>query len=62
LKAIKFIIKDIVKNNLDILKEDLIQILKIFYKNYWDSKYLNSSKFLDSIDRGLSDKDIFYIK
>lgn len=62
LKATKFIIKDIIKNNTDILKEDLVQILKIFYKNYWDSKYLNSSKFLDSIDRWLSDKDLFYIK
>lgn len=48
LKAKKYIIDDIIKDNKSIFKEDVLEILKLFYKDYWGSEYLNSEKFKDN--------------
>jgi hypothetical protein len=49
LKAMKYIINDILKDNPWIEKDDVFEILKIFYSQYWSNKYIDSKDFKNDI-------------
>ncbi|MDP2103718.1 MAG: DUF4357 domain-containing protein, partial [Candidatus Gracilibacteria bacterium] len=49
LKAMQFVINDVLTDNLEILKEDLYEVLKLFYINYWSKKYINSIEFRNKV-------------
>jgi hypothetical protein len=53
LKAKQHVINDILFDNSEINKEDVIEILKDFYSDYWSNDYLNSKEFIEDTEQYL---------